>query len=332
MERLREVQQALPVVLRPIREELQAVEQYLEQEIRSQVQQLAELGGHLLRSGGKRLRPALVILSAKAAGTYDLKRLITVATCMELIHMATLLHDDVIDETWTRRGRPTANATFGNLAAVLAGDCLLSKAMRLLALDGELRIIRVVAEVTTQMSEGEVMQVFLRGHLPLSQEDYFEVIRKKTALFLSGCSAAGALLAGKTEEEAQPFATYGYHLGMAFQIVDDLLDYLGDPKVTGKPVGTDFRDGCATLPLLHLYEHADDPLRAQLQATFGTPVSEREFDRFMQAMQEANSFEYTRQVATQHAQKAIEALSPIPDSDAKKGLEAVAYFVVTRST
>jgi len=326
-----------------VQDELEMVERYLEQQVDTPVRQLSELGDHLLRAGGKRLRPALVILGAHTAdpeqyaairhnghGTRD--RLIKIAACMELIHMATLIHDDVIDKTATRRGKPTVNALFGNLATVLSGDYLLAKAMRHLAFDGDLPIIRKVATITGEMSEGEVEAVFLRNQIDLSEERYYEVIRKKTAVFLSGCCSIGSLVANAPDEIVRTLETFGLHIGMAFQIVDDLLDYTGDPKLTGKQTGTDFRDGCATLPLLHLYAQADENMRSNLQAEFGIPISEEKLQVYVRAMHEAGSLHYTRKMATLHLQKAIQILQVLPASDARHALQEIAHFIVIRSS
>jgi geranylgeranyl pyrophosphate synthase len=325
-----------------VRDELEMVERYLEQQVDTPIRQLSHLGEHLLRAGGKRLRPALVILSAHIAnpeqyavvrrnGHGTRERLIKIAACMELIHMATLIHDDVIDKTATRRGKPTANALFGNLATVLSGDYLLAKAMRHFAFDGDLSIIRKVATITSQMSEGEVEAVFLRNRIDLSEEEYYEVIRKKTAVFLSGCCAIGGLIANAPNEMVQRLETFGIHIGMAFQIVDDLLDYTGDPTTTGKQTGTDFRDGCTTLPLLHLNAHADEGIRARLRAEFGEPISEEILGGYVREMHEAGSLLYAQNVAIRHLQQALHSLQTLPDSEARYAMQNIAHFIVARS-
>lgn len=326
-----------------VRDELEMVERYLEQQIDTPVHQLSQLGDHLLKAGGKRLRPALVILGAHTAkpeqyaaimhnGHGTRERLIKIAACMELIHMATLIHDDVIDETATRRGKPTANALFGNLATVLSGDYLLAKAMKHLAFDGDLSIIRKVATITSEMSEGEVEAVFLRSQIDLSEEKYYEVIRKKTAVFLSGCCSIGGIIASAPDELTRTLEAFGLHIGMAFQLIDDLLDYNGEPKLTGKETGTDFRDGCATLPLLHLYAEADENLRSQLRSEFGTPVSESRIRDYVQAMKKAGSLLYTQKAAMQHLQQAMQVLQTLPASNARYAMQDIANFIVTRSS
>ncbi|MFN3690031.1 MAG: polyprenyl synthetase family protein, partial [Fimbriimonadales bacterium] len=196
---------AVPEMLAPILPEMQAVEAFLEAQAETAIPQFSELTRHLLSAGGKRLRPAMVILCAYAAdptrfgtlyrdGRPGRERLATIAGCMEMIHMATLIHDDVIDQTFTRRGKPTANALYGNLATVLSGDFILARAMRCLAFDGDLRIIQKVAQITTDMSEGEVAEVFLRHRLEISEAQYLDIVRRKTAEFLAGCCRIGGYL------------------------------------------------------------------------------------------------------------------------------------------
>src|SRR5579871_1896917 len=234
-----------------VQPDLMAVEALLEREITSEVRQVYALCGHVLSAGGKRLRPAMVALSARAVNPDpDPERLTRIAASVELVHMATLVHDDVVDNTATRRGKPTANAVFGNGVAVLTGDFLLARAMRILAIDGDLRVIRTVSEITIEMSEGEVMELLATGDAKIAPDRYFEILRKKTAVFVEGCCRCGAILAGSDAGQEAALAEYGYRLGMAFQIADDLLDYTGDPLITGKPRGSDLKDGRATLPLL----------------------------------------------------------------------------------
>src|SRR5579871_5829909 len=205
-----------------VQPDLMAVEALLEREITSEVRQVYALCGHVLSAGGKRLRPAMVALSARAVNPDpDPERLTRIAASVELVHMATLVHDDVVDNTATRRGKPTANAVFGNGVAVLSGDYILARAMRLLALDGDLRIIRTVSEITIEMSEGEVMEIAATGNPELALPDYLEILRKKTAVFVEGCCRCGAIVGGADERTERALADYGYQLGMAFQIADD---------------------------------------------------------------------------------------------------------------
>ncbi len=312
--------------------ELEMIEEHINAEIASDVREICNLGGHVLRAGGKRLRPAMVVLSARAVNPEpNVQRMVTIAASMELVHMATLVHDDVVDNTAIRRGRPTANAVFGNGVAVLAGDFLLAKAMRLLALDGDLRVIRTVSDITTEMSEGEVMEILATGDAGITPGHYFEILRKKTAVFVDGCCRCGAIVGGATPEQEAALAEYGYHIGMAFQIADDLLDYTGDPRVTGKPVGSDLRDGRATLPLLIALSEASPTSRDTLLQVFGRdPLDPADVAKVVDIMQECDAFEHTRAIARRHVQQAELALATLPASLARDCFAALNQYVIQR--
>jgi octaprenyl-diphosphate synthase len=249
---------------------------------------------------------------------------------MEMIHMATLIHDDVIDQTFVRRGKPTANALYGNLATVLSGDFILARAMRCLAQDGDLRIIRTVAQITTDMSEGEVAEVFLRRRLDLTEAQYLDIIRRKTAEFLAGCCRIGGYLVDADAATLNTLEQFGRELGIAFQIIDDLLDYVGDPRVTGKPNGTDFREGFATLPLLHYYQMATPDERARLHEEFGTDLTPEQFDDWREQIRLTGSLRYAEALAAQYRQRALARLESLPASPARTTLEEVARFITER--
>lgn len=315
-----------------VQPDLEAIEARLDTEITSDVRHVYALCGHVLSAGGKRLRPAMVSLSARAITEEpDLERLQLVGAAVELVHMATLVHDDVVDNTATRRGKPTANAVFGNGVAVLSGDFLLARSMRLLAIDGDLRIIRQVSDITIEMSEGEVMEILATGDPKVAPEHYFEILRKKTAVFVEGCCRCGAILAQATEEQEAALAEYGYRLGMAFQIADDLLDYTGDPLVTGKPVGSDLRDGRATLPFLLALNEARDCDRDRLLAAFGNAnLSDKAVSEAVRVLEGYDVFERTRAVAREHVELADAALEKLPPSTARDCFSALTDYVVQR--
>jgi octaprenyl-diphosphate synthase len=313
-----------------VRPDLVAVETRLNTEIVSDVRTVYSLSGHVLCAGGKRLRPAMVALSARAIdAAADSARIETVGASVELVHMATLVHDDIVDDTAIRRGHPTANAVFGNGVAVLTGDYLLAKAMRLLAVDGDLRIIRTVSDITIEMSEGEVMELEAAGDPNLDQAAYYEILRKKTAVFVEGCCRCGAILAGADPEEENALARYGYHLGMAFQIADDLLDYSGDPGVTGKPIGSDLRDGRATLPLLYALEEAVESHR--LLKLFGdAALPESAVREVVESLDSAGILDRVRAVAAHHVEQAAAALGQLPKSPARSCFQALTDYVIQR--
>lgn len=331
----------VPGLFAPIWVELEAVEAFLKAQAETNIPQFSMLTRHLLSAGGKRLRPALVILSAYATSPEQFSeryrnghggstRLATIAGCMEMIHMATLIHDDVIDQTFIRRGKPTANALYGNLATVLSGDYILARALRYLALDGDLRIIRRVAQVTMAMIEGEVQEVFMRRQLNLSEQDYLEIIQRKTAEFIAGCCCVGGYLVDADDATLDALEQFGRYLGIAFQIVDDLLDYVGDSETTGKPTGVDFREGCVTLPLIHFYANAPEPLRHALEWEFGTSIPSERFAYYREQMRLIGSLNYAAEVAERYRQKALEALQTLAPSLARQTLEEVARFITER--
>ena len=318
--------------LKLVQPDLAAIEERLNAEISSDVRKVHSLAGHVLSAGGKRLRPAMVGLSARAINpSPDESRLTVVGAAVELVHMATLVHDDVVDNTATRRGKPTANAVFGNGVAVLTGDFLLAKAMRLLAVDGDLKIIRTVSDITLEMSEGEVMELLATGDPRISEETYFEILRKKTAVFVEGCCRCGAILGGAAPGQEATLAEYGYRLGMAFQIADDLLDYTGDPAVTGKPVGSDLRDGRATLPVLIALADADSSDRETILSTFGNAaLCDQAVGDVVTVLERYNAFERTRAVARTHVEQAENALQTLPQTPARECFSALTAYVIHR--
>lgn len=315
-----------------VRPDLERVEATLDREITSEVRVVGAVGEHILLAGGKRLRPAMVVLSALCVSREpDRERLATIAAAVELVHMATLVHDDVVDATATRRGKATANAVFGNGVAVLSGDFLLARSMRLLAIDGDLRVIRVVSEITVEMSEGEVLELAATGNARLPRDRYLEILRKKTAAFVAGCCRCGAIVGGASAAEEEALGRYGYHLGMAFQIADDLLDYTGEPRVTGKPVGSDLRDGRATLPFMLALEQARDGDGDRLLSAFGNPeLTDSGVREVVRVLERYQALERARDVARCHVELAAEALAGLEESAATRCFHALTDYVVQR--
>lgn len=322
--------------LQPVHADLQAVENLLEQEIRSDVRAAARIAGHTLFAGGKRLRPAAVVLCARAVDrAFPSGMIYSSAAAVELIHMASLLHDDVVDGSQERRGRPTANAAFGNQISILVGDFLLAKSIYLAAREGNLDVIRVFSKVTVGLSEGEVLQITVQGDSETSEESYFEIIRKKTAGFISGCCEIGAMLAGAGEDVLEAMAEYGMKLGMAFQIADDLLDFLGDPKVTGKPRCSDLREGKMTLPLIAAYQSLGerDPRRSQLARRMADPgaLTESEVEEVCALVEEQDGFTYARLAAERFVQEAQDCLNLLPSSAYRDALDRLAQYALVRN-
>jgi octaprenyl-diphosphate synthase len=313
---------------RPIAADLRRVEEVVERELATDVPYLADMVRHIGGFRGKMLRPALVILSGRACGTVtDVHD--TLAAVVEIVHVATLVHDDVLDEAEIRRRRATVNQRWGNEAAVLLGDFLISHAYHLCSSLPDVEASRLVGAATNTVCEGELMQVGRRGDFDLSEADYIEIIRRKTAC-LTGLSARlGAKHAGATPRIAERMYGYGEHLGIAFQIVDDVLDLLGDEKEVGKSLGTDLVKGKLTLPLIHLLRRSHGRKREELEELLRRrPRSNlAEVRRRLAA---AESLEYAMGAAEGHVEAALDCLSELPGSSAKDLLTQSAEFVVRR--
>ena len=320
-------------ILKSIAEDVRLVEEELARQCRSEVELVTKVGLHTLEAGGKRLRPAFVALAARATGLPYLRdRVINLGACMEMIHMATLLHDDVVDNSPLRRGRPTASSVYGNTESILSGDVLLAKAMAILAQDGDLDIIRAVSLSVVEVAQGEVLELETRNDFDLSEEDHLKVLRMKTAALIEGCCVVGAFAAGADERTRDALQSYGHHIGMAFQIVDDLLDYRGDKEHTGKVRATDFREGCATLPLIYLRPKLSEQEREVARQKFGNGVMDDELAMISDWMRKRGAFDEAQAKANSHVQGALDALEALPETDARSVMEAMASFVLGRQS
>jgi len=311
--------------------EIAAVERELSRRLDSQVELVEHVGRHTFDAGGKRLRPAFVALAARATGSeFGSERISHIAACMEMIHMATLIHDDVIDHASTRRGRKTASALFGNTAAILSGDVLLAKAMVILAQDGDLEIIRTVSQSVVEMAEGEVLELEFRHCFDLSEADHMQVLRMKTASFIQCCCEAGALISGANPAARRALGQYGHHIGLAFQIVDDLLDYRSE--VTGKPRAGDFREGQATLPLIYLRPFLAPEEADLARGLFGNGIGEEDLLAIVGWMDARGAFSRAANEARRHVDLAIAALDVLPPSPEKVLLAQVGDFILSRQS
>lgn len=309
-----------------VAEEFQSVNQLILNSLKSDVGLVENIGSYIVDSGGKRLRPVLVLLSALANGYSGGKGHIKIAAIIEFIHTATLLHDDVVDVSALRRGRETANEIWGNAPSVLVGDFLYSRAFQMLVEISDMSIMSVFANATNVISEGEVQQMANAGNPDLHESTYSEVIYRKTAKLFEAGMECGALLASA---DVQAMRDYGRHLGMAFQIADDVLDLQGDISVTGKNIGDDLSEGKMTLPIIYAREHCTASQREIIRTAIKNKSSEN-FDQILKIVTETGGVDYSLNRAREHSKLALDALHDLPESEYKKVLTELATFAVTR--
>ena len=320
-------------LLRKVSEEVAEIEHVIRESTNSRVELIRNVSKQILDAGGKRLRPAFVILSGKVVNPdADIDRLRKLGACMEIIHMATLVHDDVIDSAGMRRGKPTAAAAFGNTTAIMSGDVFLAKAMALLAADGDVEIFRTVADAVCEIAEGEVLELEARGDFDLDTDHHLEILKMKTASFIRCCCELGAIVAGANKSQRESLSLFGHHTGMAFQIADDLLDYRGDKAKTGKPNATDFRDGQATLPLIYLRENLSDAESQIARRRFGGSVNEDEIRMICDWMDTRGAFSKSEKLGNEHIATAHDCLNEMDESLARDMLHAVADYVIARQS
>jgi octaprenyl-diphosphate synthase len=296
----------------------------------SPVTLIPQLAAHIVAAGGKRLRPLLTLAAARLCG-YTGERHVKLAACVEFIHTATLLHDDVVDESLLRRGLASANAVFGNQASVLVGDFLFARAFQLMVEDGSLVVLAILSRAAATIAEGEVLQLVTQNDLSTSEERYLEVIRGKTAALFSAACEVGAVVAEQPPGEAAALAAFGMNLGVAFQLVDDALDYAADQAVLGKTVGDDFREGKITLPVLVAYQAGSAADRDFWQRTIeASEQGTADLDRALGLMERCGAIRATLERAHGFAAAAKAALSAFPDNALRRALQDVADFTVSR--
>ena len=319
---------ALNELLAPIAAEMKAVDLVIRECLDSDVVLIRTIGDYIIGSGGKRIRPAMVLLSAKAFG-YKGGQHLKMAAVIEFIHTATLLHDDVVDESALRRGRSTANEMFGNAASVLVGDYLYSRAFEMMVDVNRMAVMQVMSQATKVISEGEVLQLMNVNDPDVTQEKYLQVVRFKTAKLFEAAARTGAILADASQTLQEAAAAYGRHMGTAFQLIDDLLDYSGDPLTLGKTVGDDLREGKPTLPLLRVLEVGSAADKAMIRQAI--EHGDGDFEAVAQAIGRTDALEHTRLASEAEVSLAIAALEVVPDSDTKTLLEQLAAHTLTRT-
>ena len=312
-----------------LREDLAAIEREFGRDTVSGVEAITEIGEYLRNGGGKRIRPALLLLSSKLFN-YEGRGAVRLGAVVEIIHTATLVHDDIIDEAQTRRGRPAANTQWGNSKCVLAGDWLYMQSFKVALQERNFRIVDALIELNQQMVEGELLQMEKLGKI-ISLDEHFDLIYRKTACLFSVCMKMGAILGGANPEQEENLAQYGRNLGMAFQLVDDVLDLTASESILGKPVASDLREGKVTMAVIHALELCEPKERALIE----TVLKERSFDRvpyseIQEILRKYCSIEAASARAMQYAEAACAALADFPDSEIKRALLWAPEFVVAR--
>ena len=298
-------------------------------QLHSEVVLIEQMGEYIINSGGKRLRPVIAVLSARACGYQGDKHHLTAAV-IEFIHTATLLHDDVVDASELRRGKETANSIWGNEASVLVGDFIFSRAFEMMVQIGNMRVMEILSGTSNKIAEGEVLQLLNCNDPETTEQQYMQVIQCKTAKLFSSAAQIGAVLAGRPESEENALETYGMHLGTAFQIVDDILDYRADSETMGKNVGDDLAEGKPTLPLIYALSQGSDEQKNILSEIIKTGDRDK-LAQVMEIIHHTHALEYTERIAKQQAENAKQALTDLSDSEYKTALMSLADFSVSRA-
>ncbi len=314
-----------------VRPELEQVEEALRDASRSEIEVLQEAARHILSAGGKRVRPQLTLLTTLATGG-SLARAVPLAAACELVHTATLVHDDIVDDSDSRRGRMAVQFYFGNSASVLMGDYLVVRAFGLVARDSSRHLWSILVDTIGRMCEGEVLQICVKADTGIGVEVYETIIECKTALLMSTCTRYGALLGECGPETVEALADFGYNLGMAFQIQDDILDFVGEEATLGKPVGGDLREGKVTLPVIYALQDAVPAAREELLRIYekAGPLTTEEVRRATQLIEEAGGFDRARAHALDFVERARQQIRTLPESEAREALFVLAEQIVDR--
>jgi octaprenyl-diphosphate synthase len=322
---------ALAQIFEPIRDDLEKVDREFVRHVQSQVDLIPKIGNYIQTSGGKRVRPAVLLMAARIAG-YTGEHAALYAAVVEFIHTATLVHDDIIDDSELRRGRLAVHSRWGNDITVLLGDYLYIKSMSMALTYGTLDVVRLLCDVTLKMIEGELYQLTKNGDAAITEDEHFDIIRRKTAYLFGGSAEIGGLLGKVTPERQQALREYGFNLGIAFQIVDDLLDFTGDAEAVGKPVGGDLREGKVTLPLIHMLRHATDGRAGELVRDVITSrtVTPDAWQDILAYLKQHASIDYANRRAEEYAERAKTPLYAFPASAERDALLALPDYVLSR--
>jgi octaprenyl-diphosphate synthase len=316
--------------VRLIEEDLKTLESSIQELIATRVSFIKEIVNYIIKSGGKRVRPILVILTAKLCG-YKNEKHISYAAIIEFIHTATLLHDDVVDNAQTRRGSSTANIVWGNEPSVLVGDFLYSKSFELMAEDGNHEILKTISKATTALSEGEILELLKTSDIDTREEEYFEIIGNKTAVLFSAACEIGAILSNIDKEKRLSLKNFGYNLGIAFQLTDDMLDYISCDNILGKHVGTDLKEGKVTLPLIHTLKLTNEKEKTSIKKVLDkNKVTIKDFERVRNIILKYGGIDYTSTIAKQYINTAKNFLNIFQTSPYKNALLSLADYMLKR--
>lgn len=314
-----------------VQNDLDEIEKALEQNLSPYYNLVTEVASHIIFSGGKRLRPLLFVLSARICGFRN-KKAIKLSSIFEYLHTATLLHDDIVDGASLRRGKQVANSIWGIPISVLVGDFLLARASSLAAETGYLETTKELAQISENMSQGEIYQLMRKGDVKISEKEYLEIIRRKTAVLFQGACRVGATIAEASEQTRSALSDYGLHLGVAFQMVDDLIDYTSDTPTLGKEIGADLKEGKLTLPVIHALEVAGERDRLEIERIITNHAFTRQdFGLLVKKLQHYDGIDYTKNQAAGHVEKAKEAISAFGPSETKQTLLMIADYVLERN-
>ena len=317
-------------IFEPIRADLDAVEQEFVRHIQSRVALIPEMGRYIQTSGGKRVRPAVLLMASRLCG-YKGERAVLYASVVEFIHTATLVHDDIIDGADLRRGRLAVHSRWGNDITVLLGDYLYIKSMAMALTQDSLEIIRLLCDVTLRMIEGELYQLTKTGDVDITDDEHFEIIRRKTAFLFGGCAEIGGMLGDVTPERANALREYGFNLGVAFQLVDDLLDYTADAASLGKPIGGDLREGKVTLPIIFLLRRGGEEADRLIRTVVGDrAVTPEQWHQILRLLEEHGATDLAYERAVEYAERAKACLEVFSSSPERDGLLALPDYVLAR--
>ena len=312
--------------------EFLAVNDFIVEQLHSEVALVESIGHYIVDAGGKRLRPMLTLLASKASGI-DSQQHIPMAAVIEFIHTATLLHDDVVDMSTLRRGRPTANSKWNNPSSVLVGDFIYSRAFQVLVKIGDMRIMKIIADTTNKIAEGEVLQLIAKNNPNASEANYMQVIENKTAILFQAAAQCGALLANADEASEKGLQNFGKSIGMAFQLIDDVLDYAGDATDLGKNIGDDLAEGKPTLPLIYAIEKGDKQQQKLIQQALRTEQLNPEMLKdVIEIVRQSGGLEYTQSLAKAQSKAALNCLQALPDSEYRQAMKAMVNFSLSRKS